>query len=347
MSKSANRMPHKPLPGEEDEYIPMPESYTRRQLNALYREIPLKDTTFRTLRKYFDAMAILYGVIPLRKALEIIQTQNPNLVTEAEFCAFAAIARHEFGYYRILGEHELIMGKRKKRSPLDLEIIDLVLLDNGADTYCEVKRLQQGKPYYIPDKEELLRYADVGYFDETPELAALRAFLIDTLALSDDQAMTFLEDLVFSARCLEDGLQESLNQLASWGVTFRSDAEFQRFTALYQDFNNAARLPCNRGYTPNELVRRYSSPGRPPQSISFGPNIRKMLADGTMNVPELRNSILSADLPDDALRLGMLKELSAMEKTLPGSARPPKVGRNDPCPCGSGKKYKHCCGRVH
>ena len=22
-----------------------------------------------------------------------------------------------------------------------------------------------------------------------------------------------------------------------------------------------------------------------------------------------------------------------------------KVGRNDPCPCGSGKKYKHCCGR--
>ncbi len=23
-----------------------------------------------------------------------------------------------------------------------------------------------------------------------------------------------------------------------------------------------------------------------------------------------------------------------------------KPGRNDPCPCGSGKKYKNCCGRV-
>jgi hypothetical protein len=23
----------------------------------------------------------------------------------------------------------------------------------------------------------------------------------------------------------------------------------------------------------------------------------------------------------------------------------PKVGRNDPCPCGSGRKYKHCCGK--
>ncbi len=25
-------------------------------------------------------------------------------------------------------------------------------------------------------------------------------------------------------------------------------------------------------------------------------------------------------------------------------ARSTKVGRNEPCPCGSGKKYKHCCG---
>jgi uncharacterized protein YecA (UPF0149 family) len=23
----------------------------------------------------------------------------------------------------------------------------------------------------------------------------------------------------------------------------------------------------------------------------------------------------------------------------------PAIGRNDPCPCGSSKKYKHCCGR--
>jgi SEC-C motif-containing protein len=30
----------------------------------------------------------------------------------------------------------------------------------------------------------------------------------------------------------------------------------------------------------------------------------------------------------------------------PGTKRnpAPKVGRNDPCPCGSGKKYKKCCG---
>ena len=25
----------------------------------------------------------------------------------------------------------------------------------------------------------------------------------------------------------------------------------------------------------------------------------------------------------------------------------PKVGRNEVCPCGSGKKFKHCCGKQH
>jgi preprotein translocase subunit SecA len=31
--------------------------------------------------------------------------------------------------------------------------------------------------------------------------------------------------------------------------------------------------------------------------------------------------------------------------TIPLKREMPKVGRNDPCPCGSGKKYKQCCGR--
>jgi uncharacterized protein YecA (UPF0149 family) len=32
-----------------------------------------------------------------------------------------------------------------------------------------------------------------------------------------------------------------------------------------------------------------------------------------------------------------------LEPVSPSRARGPKVGRNDPCPCGSGRKYKRCC----
>jgi preprotein translocase subunit SecA len=35
---------------------------------------------------------------------------------------------------------------------------------------------------------------------------------------------------------------------------------------------------------------------------------------------------------------------AAVEKARPVRVGP-KVGRNDPCPCNSGKKYKHCCGK--
>ena len=54
---------------------------------------------------------------------------------------------------------------------------------------------------------------------------------------------------------------------------------------------------------------------------------------------------------DDA-RKGM-RELFGKEEKMVSSANPrqepfsrndPKIGRNEPCPCGSGKKYKKCCG---
>ncbi|WP_243050976.1 SEC-C metal-binding domain-containing protein, partial [Dyella sp. RRB7] len=32
---------------------------------------------------------------------------------------------------------------------------------------------------------------------------------------------------------------------------------------------------------------------------------------------------------------------------LPSPNEGPRVGRNDPCPCGSGKKYKHCHGQLN
>ena len=56
--------------------------------------------------------------------------------------------------------------------------------------------------------------------------------------------------------------------------------------------------------------------------------------------------ITDASLEDTAINLvdGNLSEKEGgMNKTVVN--KEPKVGRNDPCPCGSGKKYKNCCGR--
>ena len=47
------------------------------------------------------------------------------------------------------------------------------------------------------------------------------------------------------------------------------------------------------------------------------------------------------DVLDEVTRIGILQ---AYKKSKIVVREQPKVGRNDPCPCGSGKKYKKCCG---
>ena len=66
--------------------------------------------------------------------------------------------------------------------------------------------------------------------------------------------------------------------------------------------------------------------------------------------------MLSGDCEDEKvlaeLRLSLADDVIAnrrywFERAIPETVRrsTPKVGRNDPCPCGSGKKFKNCCGR--
>jgi uncharacterized protein len=82
-------------------------------------------------------------------------------------------------------------------------------------------------------------------------------------------------------------------------------------------------------HDPDPELRSYDKP--------ISPELREKLilsaAAGVMRIYryfEKRRRIAMADLGSDAT-----------------FRRPaPKVGRNDPCPCGSGKKYKHCCGKI-
>ncbi|MCR4656646.1 MAG: SEC-C domain-containing protein [Lachnospiraceae bacterium] len=47
------------------------------------------------------------------------------------------------------------------------------------------------------------------------------------------------------------------------------------------------------------------------------------------------------EIYDDETRDRLYKE---QKKSMTVVHEGPKIGRNDPCPCGSGKKYKKCCG---
>ena len=78
------------------------------------------------------------------------------------------------------------------------------------------------------------------------------------------------------------------------------------------------------------------------------------IARGDQDVPRKDNDTVSATAPDNiADWVVTLNEWRLTNnRPMPGADTIPrpsavsakKTGRNDPCPCGSGKKYKRCCG---
>ncbi len=78
-------------------------------------------------------------------------------------------------------------------------------------------------------------------------------------------------------------------------------------------------------------------------SGSEGPNVPG--GSSPVIAKEGRKTLGSFDAHRDALAAAAAASASQGEDgSKPYQRRGPKVGRNDPCPCGSGKKYKHCCG---
>ena len=78
--------------------------------------------------------------------------------------------------------------------------------------------------------------------------------------------------------------------------------------------------------------------------VRFLLNARKK--EGGVSKREETSKITNASLEDTAINLvdgSYKKDEGGMNKTVVNDE--PKVGRNDPCPCGSGKKYKQCCGK--
>ena len=72
-------------------------------------------------------------------------------------------------------------------------------------------------------------------------------------------------------------------------------------------------------------------------------------ADDRMHVENVRMQHAEAEdavVGDNGNGDVALAEAATKKKAQPVVRHVQKVGRNDPCPCGSGKKYKHCHGKL-
>ena len=77
-------------------------------------------------------------------------------------------------------------------------------------------------------------------------------------------------------------------------------------------------------------------------SLELLAKVEGELKTETVKVQEVHNQ---AELIFNANANANANSNSGSAKAEPAKPSVPKVGRNDPCPCGSGKKYKKCCGK--
>ena len=335
-----------PVQYGEDEKLILPELYSQEQLTEQYNALALQTETLELLHKYFDAYTYLYGIIPLRKAMKIYNQQNPP-IEEQIFAQFTNIVRHEDHLYAILGPHDLYADSIQEDAPLDREIIEVSLLED-IDSYDEMKAAQDGKPYFIPSKVELLRYEDEFYYEKNASFIALRDFLRDHMKLSNKRADDIADELQLHASFAEFDIQYIMDDMKRMGLVFQGFEDLNTFMALFTEMSNNTRMAMNRGYKPNELRAKSG----PPREIRLGPGIAEAVRRGDMKIDELRKGALRMNFPNKDMKISYLQELGRIEREVNAGKTPPpalknegNISRNGPCPCGSGKKYKRCCGK--
>jgi hypothetical protein len=150
---------------------------------------------------------------------------------------------------------------------------------------------------------------------------------------------------------------DAREQLDNWVSDFTLSDALRPFSPATRDLAASILLAfltaaCDaRGITPSDIEEPDA------RAALLGPVARLALPDAVRGeVPSLCGAFLASLEAEgrlaggratgafvQALKPKFLEEASGKTKPIvnPGS----KLGRNDPCPCGSGKKFKKCCAR--
>lgn len=147
----------------------------QKKLDEMYTKLKehLSDERIDLLRRYFEASNNFYQIITLKRLFRIINSQNSETYTEDDFLAYAEITRHERHYFEIYGLDE-IFERQPESTPINRLLIHESLLE--YNDYVELYSEKQGRAYYVPEKEVLLKYEDEFYCEQTSQFLAMREF---------------------------------------------------------------------------------------------------------------------------------------------------------------------------
>ena len=225
-----------------------------------------------------------------------------------------------------------------KENPLYSEkgiFVHLQLFENEEFAY--LLRQQMDKDFYIPSAQQIDEICRTGYEASSSEYKKLESFFIKKLRLPYEQAVTWCLQ-VWANSYEGESPSKIINKMTEVNIVFEEKMINELLELLVAAHNNT-RMKENRGYKPSEMVRK-KSVDKMPTIVPASSKAAAILKDAA---PQLQAMGVPVDLNrnTDVIQTtmfprGLNEEPIRVEK---------KIYPNDPCPCGSGKKYKKCCGK--
>ncbi|MGN0485485.1 MAG: SEC-C metal-binding domain-containing protein [Lachnospiraceae bacterium] len=212
-------------------------------------------------------------------------------------------------------------------------LIHIPLLEDGE--IDDLLDQQMDKEFYIPSTQQMEEICSIGYEASSFAYKKLETFFMRKMGMSYEHAVNWCLQ-VWANSYEGETPTEVINKMSEAGVEFQSEKQMNEFVGLLMNAHNNTRMKENRGHKPNELSRRKFAGGMP-TIVPGSSHAAAMLRDAA---PYLSEMGIPVDFEGNADTMmypfGSDGRSVRVEK---------KIYPNDPCPCGSGKKYKKCCGR--
>lgn len=209
------------------------------------------------------------------------------------------------------------------------------------DRYKNLLDIQAGKDFYIPNAQEVLDYSRNLYLFQEPAYQNFREFLQHEIGMTyheaDADALEIWDKIQFDI-----DFTEIVQYIIDVYEDLLDDAKIEEIIQLLQEVNNNTRMRIHRGHTPNEMMRKGMEEDRfsqKPIVVSGSTEAANLLKSAS---EELKEMGVCVDFDSNAVIVPNNFSQNNVSGQAANSIK--KIYPNDSCPCGSGKKFKKCCG---
>ena len=293
----------------EDAMLEIPQETRALYAQINTEEFQAKRAKLSWLMDCEDAFAMLHVVAPLETFYNMYTQKRGYKVSMDEFKALMDEIPANFNQCVIRAERIILKD---------------VLKDNF---YLELEKSQEAFSFYIPTTKEIAALAQYRYLKDEPSYKAMYQFLREEMKQQASYAHYWC-DVAYNNFNMGESVETLLKTLAEGKLTFSDDAQKANFSILAKRANvEGTRMYCLRGHTMKEM----NLVPQTPQTVT--PYANHFTPDANLGW-----DINKAE----AVEIPMPANFGAPTNDRVG-AKAKKVYPNDPCPCGSGKKYKKCC----